>query len=161
MNLALKYDRKRGACHPLKCPNPGCRDFPTSKYGSMTGHLNCRRGFTLIELLVVIAIIAILASMLLPVLSRSKQKANQAKCTSNLRQLSFGTLMYIDDARGTFPGPGSRATYGYHPEDWIYWRLSPSYPNVQKSPITAGLGVINSNMFRCPMDRDDTARFQQ
>ena len=122
---------------------------------------NGRAGFTLIELLVVIAIIAILASMLLPVLSRSKQKANQAKCTSNLRQLSFGTLMYIDDARGTFPGPGSRATYGYHPEDWIYWRLSPAYPNVQKSPITAGLGVINSNMFRCPMDRDDTARFQQ
>jgi prepilin-type processing-associated H-X9-DG protein len=69
--------------------------------------------------------------------------------------------MYIDDARGTFPGPGSRATYGYHPEDWIYWRLSSTYPNVQKSPITAGLGVINSNMFRCPMDRDDTARIQQ
>jgi prepilin-type processing-associated H-X9-DG protein/prepilin-type N-terminal cleavage/methylation domain-containing protein len=130
------------------------------------GLLGARRrnglgAFTLIELLVVIAIIAILASMLLPVLSRSKQKAAQAKCTSNLRQLSFGTLMYIDDARGTFPGPGSRATYGYHPEDWIYWRLSSTYPNVQKSPITAGLGVINSNMFRCPMDRDDTARIQQ
>jgi prepilin-type N-terminal cleavage/methylation domain-containing protein/prepilin-type processing-associated H-X9-DG protein len=162
MNLVLQSGWKRSTCHPLDCPEPSSNGFAKIERGFVvTSPSNARGGFTLIELLVVIAIIAILASMLLPVLSRSKQKASQAKCTSNLRQLSLGTLMYIDDSRSTFPGPGSRATYGYHPEDWIYWRLSPAYPDVQKSPITSGLGVINSNMFRCPMDRDDSARIRQ
>ena len=62
------------------------------------------RGFTLIELLVVIAVIAILAALLLPALTNSKQSAKRIQCVSQLRQLGLATQMYLDDHDGrTFP----------------------------------------------------------
>jgi prepilin-type N-terminal cleavage/methylation domain-containing protein/prepilin-type processing-associated H-X9-DG protein len=63
--------------------------------------------FTLLELLVVIAVIAILAALLLPTLSKAKERARQAQCASNLRQIVLSVVLYVDDHEDTFPGqPG-------------------------------------------------------
>ncbi|MBI5831062.1 MAG: DUF1559 domain-containing protein [Armatimonadetes bacterium] len=62
-----------------------------------------RRAFTLIELLVVIAIIAILAAILFPVFAKAREKARQASCASNLKQLSLGVTQYVQDYDETFP----------------------------------------------------------
>src|SRR5262245_10626355 len=114
--------------------------------------------FTLIELLVVISIIAILASMLLPALTKAKLKAAQARCYSNLRQLTLGTMLYLDNNQNIFPGTASRNTYGFHVEDWIYWRTNkPAYP-IENSPVVVHLGSANRNLFRCPLDTIDKDR---
>ena len=120
-----------------------------------------RRAFTLLELLVVIAIIAILAALLLPVLSRAKKQAAQAKCISNQKQLGLGMMMYVDEDAGTFPGIASEHL-GYNKYDWIYWRTNTEvYPPVQNSPIVAQVASASSALFRCPLDTSDAERDAQ
>src|SRR5262245_14652071 len=102
---------------------------------------DARAGFTLIELLVVIAIIAILASLLLPILARAKESGRGAHCRGNLRQIGLGIQMYRDDNNERPPlylvNPGSK-TFGYPGGNT-------NYLEVQYVP--------NTNTFICIDDR--------
>ena len=117
-----------------------------------------RLGFTLIELLVVIAVIAILAGLLLPALSRAKERAHLIRCIANHKQLAAAWCMYREDNQGhlVIDDPG-----GTNFPSWVQGNMS--VPSEATNGDLIKLGLMypytpNPDVYRCSADRSMDVR---
>jgi prepilin-type N-terminal cleavage/methylation domain-containing protein len=115
-----------------------------------------RRVFTLIELLVVVAIIAILASMLMPALSKARNKAQSLICVNNMKTLNLGMSLYTEDNARFYPFPSSSNNYalGYSYSNSVMWTNNGAGVGMASGlgKIYAGKYVYDVSTFFCPLN---------
>jgi prepilin-type N-terminal cleavage/methylation domain-containing protein/prepilin-type processing-associated H-X9-DG protein len=125
-----------------------------SRTGSLLLPIAGIAGFTLIELLIVIALIAMLLALLLPVLNRAREQANQVKCLSNVRQLAIAVLSYNTDNHGWMPAAAMGSQRQAH--DWIFWQMTGPPRDLQDSAIAKYMGKpLSARQLTCPSDNPD------
>ncbi|HEX3628553.1 MAG TPA: prepilin-type N-terminal cleavage/methylation domain-containing protein [Verrucomicrobiae bacterium] len=121
---------------------------------------NRQPGFTLIELLVVIAIIAILAAIMLPVLSKAEERARLIRCESNLRQIGQAFIMYANDNADSFPTVTLPGQFGGPMGDGKGF-TTPSFNGVLEGFTPPNCRPLNQevgnsyNVFACPDDKGE------
>lgn len=117
--------------------------------------------FTLVALVVVIFLVLLLAGTFFSALQNARSRAGQMQCLNNLKQVGVGVLQYLPDNEDIFSACGSRNTYGFQPEDWIYWRTNKSFPQIEKSPTAKYITSFHTNLLRCSRDIDFRERRQR
>ena len=117
--------------------------WPAAKPGKFVGQA-ARRGFTLIELLVVIAIIAILAALLLPALSKAKERSRRIVDVSNLHQWGLACSMYAGDSHDYLPrGKRSDPVFNLWGDDFA-WFNGDTWTTLQAYGVTTNIGYCQS-----------------
>src|SRR5262245_21306794 len=156
MNLHAKEPSMRGDCsHFAKCEQAPqgslsrrTRWDPLFIQMNLAFHAGRRRAFTLLELLAVLVVIAILIGVLLPMTSRMKAKSSIAGCASNMKQVSLGFLLWVNDNQKTaYPwrveaaeGGTKNHKSGLQTNAWFQYAWISNQ-------------VLNPKVFACPADR--------